>query len=914
MLAILGGSATAAVEQHVDSCESCREVVAALSRGTARPDRPAAPIGERYEVKHELGRGGMGTVYLAHDRTLGRDVALKLHRADPATGSGRLQREALAMAKLAHPNVVSVFEIGDLDDRMYVAMEYVRGGTLRTWGQAPHGWREIIAMMVATGRGLAAAHAAGLVHRDFKPENVLVGDDGRPRVGDFGLARSERAPAGDVARGATGPASTGAGAVLTNANTVTVSASGTPAYMAPEQMTGEPVDARSDQFAFCVVAWECLFGKRPFAGATVDALAHAITEHRLEPTASKVPERVRAVLGRGLAAKPGDRFADMPALLAALERAAAPRTARNAIVVAIGVAVLIGGGVSVQRALAARRVDARCDDAANAMRARFDVAAHARLATALVASGSPYGESAALHTLPVIDRATSLLANEAAGVCRDTALSASARAARIACLDRRAGDVTSVVAQLSQPAPGIAEGAPDAAWSLTDPQPCTDGPAGARAIAPSVRDRLAKIYALSDGRQVEEALAAAKQLLDETRASHDTPSMVHVAQVLGELQDQMDHAAAAASFQLAETGAEQMGDDLGAASSLASLATDAVMGGAGQYAQAHRDIDLARAKLARIGGNAELELRMAFIESQVLMMEKRGGDAERAMVAVLARAAELYPATHPHFAQIYGTLAQIEDGIGKHTEELANAQKCYDLAKAAYGDGHPTTVEALLTLGIAQSKTDHLDDARRNLTAVLGMFPPGHPLRLSAQAGLGSLEEQAKNLPAARAAFEDARAGYVEAEGSASNDVALMDDDLGGVYQELGELEHAIASDREAVAIYRAEGADGTAHLAQALAGLCDALLSAGRAGEALPLATQALALLEAQPADADPQALADTRLAMAKALWETHGDPHRARELAASAEHGGTEPTRKQLATDWLATHQIALDNKKPE
>ncbi|HEY3807055.1 MAG TPA: serine/threonine-protein kinase [Kofleriaceae bacterium] len=888
------GSATAAVTEHVDTCDSCREAVAVLSRGTARTDRPAAPIGERYEVKHELGRGGMGTVYLAHDRTLGRDVALKVHRADATTGSaaGRLQREALAMAKLAHPNVVSVFEIGDLDDRMYVAMEYVRGGTLRAWTQQRHSWREILAMLVATGRGLAAAHAVGLVHRDFKPENVLVGDDGRPRVGDFGLARASATDAALAPSTATATAS------------ATASASGTPAYMAPEQMTGEPVDARSDQFAFCVVAWECLFGKRPFAGATVDVLARAIADHQLEPTVSNVPDRVRAVLDRGLAADPARRLADMPALLAALERAAAPRTVRNAIAFAAGLALLVGGGVMVRHVFAVHSLVERCEDAADAMRGRFDVAAHARLATALIAGGSPYGESAALHTLPVIDRATGLLADEAWNICRDTTLATAARAARVACLNRRAGDVTSIVTQLSQPAPGMAEGAPDAAWSLTVPQPCTDGPAGARAIAPSVRDRLAKIYALSDGRHVEEALAEAKQLLADTRTSHDTPSMVQVAQVLGGLQDEMDHAAAAASFQLAETGAEEMGDDLGAASALASLATDAVMGGAGQYTEAHRDIDLARAKLARIGGNPELELRLAFIESQVLMSEQRGGDAERALLAVLKRAGELYPPNHPHFAQIYGTLAQIEDGIGKYSDELANAQKCYDLAKDAYGDGHPTTVEALLTLGIAQGKTGHLDDARTNLTAVLGMFPPGHPLRLSAQAGLGSLELQAKHLPAARAAFEDARAGYVAAEGSASNDVALMDDDLGGVYQELGDLDHAIASDREAVAIYRAEGADGTAHLAAALAGLCDALLAAGNAKDALPLASQALVLLQAQPADANPQALADARLVMAKALWETHGDRHRAHDLAAAAERGATDPARKQQVTEWLATH----------
>ena len=222
-----------ALEVHIDGCESCRKAVAALALGSRSPSTPATPfagvdlelapgsaIYDRYEVRTEIGRGGMGTVYLAHDRTLGRDVALKLHRS--GSGADRLQREAIAMAKLAHPNVVGVFEVATVDDRMYVAMEYIRGTTLRGWmAKAPRSWREIVALLVATGRGLAAAHAAGLVHRDFKPENVLVGDDGRPRVGDFGLARADHA------------AIVADPALLTTAETLTGGLAGTPAYMAP---------------------------------------------------------------------------------------------------------------------------------------------------------------------------------------------------------------------------------------------------------------------------------------------------------------------------------------------------------------------------------------------------------------------------------------------------------------------------------------------------------------------------------------------------------------------------------------------------------------------------------------------------------------------------------------------------------
>ena len=149
-------------------------------------------IGERYVVSSVLGRGGMGTVYLARDQQLGRDVAVKLHPA--GTGGERLYREALAMAQLAHPNVVTVFEVGDLGDRLFVAMEYVRGSTLRVWAtETPRTWREIVDMMLLVGEGLIAAHKAGIVHRDFKPENVLVDTEGRPRVSDFGLARANAA-------------------------------------------------------------------------------------------------------------------------------------------------------------------------------------------------------------------------------------------------------------------------------------------------------------------------------------------------------------------------------------------------------------------------------------------------------------------------------------------------------------------------------------------------------------------------------------------------------------------------------------------------------------------------------------------------------------------------------------------------
>ncbi|HEX3759179.1 MAG TPA: serine/threonine-protein kinase [Kofleriaceae bacterium] len=269
----------------------------------------------RFKILRVLGTGGMGTVYVARDATLGREVAIKVHHA--GGGAQRLRREAVAMARLAHPNVVTVFEVGDLGGRPFVVMECIAGTTLRAHlAAAPRSVREVLALLIAAGEGLAAAHDAGLVHRDIKPENVLVGSDGRARVGDFGLAR-ELDSADAPEDPADGPPSI---EDLRTPVTLTGAVMGTPAYMAPEQFAGAPVDARADQFAFCVTAWEALWRQRPFAGASYAELSAAIRggQRRPPPAAPKVPARIRAALERGLATDPAARFPTLHALLDAM--------------------------------------------------------------------------------------------------------------------------------------------------------------------------------------------------------------------------------------------------------------------------------------------------------------------------------------------------------------------------------------------------------------------------------------------------------------------------------------------------------------------------------------------------------------------------------------------------------------------
>jgi predicted Ser/Thr protein kinase len=387
MAGALDVAARASVIAHLDGCPDCRDLISQLARDATRdaavatlrdnddlspqatvletqsslppipkhgasgdpalvttaqapdpltPTRIRVPImtGKtlgRYILTDRLGAGAMGVVYRADDVGLGRQVALKvLHRPDGAL-TDRLVREARSMAQVNHPNVVAVYDVGVADGTTYIAMELVSGTSLKRWQQEAHTVAQIVEAYIAAGRGLAAAHAAGIVHRDFKPDNCLVGADGRIRVTDFGLA---------AARSSDSPRPkdidlTASGLVL-----------GTPAYMAPEQFTGGNVDPRTDQFNFCVALHEALYGSRPFAGKTFDELGGNVCAGKVRPAppGSRISGALRAIVLRGLAVRPGDRFPTMDHLLAELGRDRARPWRRTAIAGA-AVAAALGLGL-----------------------------------------------------------------------------------------------------------------------------------------------------------------------------------------------------------------------------------------------------------------------------------------------------------------------------------------------------------------------------------------------------------------------------------------------------------------------------------------------------------------------------------------------------------------------------------------
>lgn len=328
----------------------------------------------KYRLDRIVGSGGMGVVWAAVDPDLDRTVAIKVLRVagdDPLLRS-RLLREARAMARLKHGNVLTVYEVGTHKNRDYIAMELIEGSSLDGWLTTKPARPQIVAAMMAAGRGLAAAHAAGIVHRDFKPHNVLRDQDGRVLVTDFGLARGqiedqseaplELAVTGNAGlAGGRGPGGIADGSqsrrrvmdsVLDSPLTQTGVLIGTPAYMAPEQFLGGVPDPRTDQFAFCVAMWEALTGARPFRGGSLDELQQA-AKRGVATVAADLPRGVRAVLQRGLEPDPDKRWPDMTSLLTALERAFSPPSRRGLWVgalVAVAAAALIVGVVMITSA------------------------------------------------------------------------------------------------------------------------------------------------------------------------------------------------------------------------------------------------------------------------------------------------------------------------------------------------------------------------------------------------------------------------------------------------------------------------------------------------------------------------------------------------------------------------------------
>jgi predicted Ser/Thr protein kinase len=327
---------------HAGACVDCHGVLTAMIDVSTAPAPPTTI--DRYVIERELGSGAMGVVFAARDPELDRAVAIKLLRG--GASAARLKREAQLLARLHHPNVVAIHDVGEHAGETFIAMALVDGENLRAWLARPHAVDDKLRVIREAGRGLAAAHAAGLIHRDLKPDNIFIARDGSVLVGDFGLARDADEPDADEhVAGVRPPALTQTGMVL-----------GTPAYMAPEHTAGQPC-AASDQFSLCVTAWEALYGARPFAATTFGELREQIAAGPRAPTAPPIPARIRRALERGLRSNAAARFPSVDALLARL----APRRRRWPWIVT----AVAGAGVAIALVIATGGHDGSDDLAAH---------------------------------------------------------------------------------------------------------------------------------------------------------------------------------------------------------------------------------------------------------------------------------------------------------------------------------------------------------------------------------------------------------------------------------------------------------------------------------------------------------------------------------------------------------------------
>ena len=835
-------------------------------RDGGAPARPAIDVGAtvgRYHLRERLGEGGMGVVYAAYDPGLDREVAVKVLR--PGVGDDadephlRLQREARVMARLSHPNVMPVHDVGYAAGSIFVAMELVRGGTLTAWLETPRPPDEILARFVAAGRGLAAAHDAGFVHRDFKPSNVMVGEGGRVLVTDFGLAR---ALGDDRAAVAAEVDAAPLDVTLTRDNAIV----GTPAYMAPEQHRGGAVDARADQFSFCVALWHALYGAPPFAGASWRELAAAVTEGRLvePPPTAAVPPRVRAALTRGLAADPAARWPSMHALLDAL---APPRSRRIAwIAGAAGlaaiavVAIALGGGDDAGDPCAAE------DDRFAGV---WDAEARAAVERAFAATNLPYAAAAFDEVARQLDARQDAWVAMRHDSCVATRVrreqSDAAMDLRGACLDRALGEIDAFVDVLRGADAKVVETAPGRAATVGDVAACADVAALQRRAAPAP-EVAAEVRALeAELARVRAAIAAQRDgavagevdaLLARARDTLYAPVHAEALAVAASVAQLAERPAEAEPLlEQAVLAAEAGGDDV-QRFDLEVRLVDVVGYLLEREADGRRHAERAEALRRRLGAAPERDARLALALSRLEWTHGRY-DAARDQAA---RAIELLERIGPggyDLARALHMLSIVHDDRNDPEAGLPIARRALEVAEDAVGADHPLVGRVVMTVGNHLRRLDRLDDAEAAYRRALAIYERTSGPRSTdvamVQMNLGNLRRDRDDLPGAIAAFRAAAALFEEISGPEHTRTANAVDNLASAVSEHGDAAGAEPLFRRAIEIYTARiGADAPP-TAGVIRRFAEHHLRHGEPALAVPLLEQVVAALERQD---DPRQL----------------------------------------------------------
>ncbi|MFO0634417.1 MAG: serine/threonine-protein kinase [Nannocystaceae bacterium] len=728
----------------------------------------------RYELRGRLGRGGMGTVLLGHDPMLGRDVAVKLVEAPEPKLRARVIHEAQANARVRDPHVVEVYDVGSADASVYIVMELVRGETLRAWCRArPRSWREVLAQFVAAGRGLEAVHRAGLVHRDFKPENVVVGDDGRVRLLDFGIARA----LADATPQATPlpPDSS----VLADLATLATAGdhAGTPAYMAPEQLTGAAIDGRADQFAFCVALWEALFGERPGGPVAIAAIVEGQWPPPRPRTNPSVPRTVVAALRRGLALELSRRFATLGELLARLQRAAGTSRRRRA----AGVAAVASAGALLW--FAAHESEP-CADVAAPGAALWSPSRRAAAEQAVLEVPGELAATAWARIDPAMADFAARWQAERTRVCE---ANPPERVASERCLDRILADADALAQGLDRLDASTLVERLDGAQRLPAPARCSD-PAVLAAMGarvgdedPQARARLTEAQASLRQGEFAVALAQAEALAVEPSVSRSPWLARRVALVGAKAQAELgpyDGAAAALSaiYEEAAAAADPEAASV-AAVAAANLATQRLHDRAAAHQWSQRALAAARNSLDP-GALEEAERALAMAARAA----GRYDEALRLFQGVAARLEQRCPWPCAALVDIEVELTIVEGGLGHNESALVHARQSVVLADAALGGGHPTTAAAYnhlcVQLDTMARTAEALPYCERAYDIIVAAFGPEHAESGAALGMLATLEAATGDPERARSRLREAEAILVRTLGPGHPDALAATSNL----------------------------------------------------------------------------------------------------------------------------------------
>lgn len=894
LAAVASGVRDIAVSVHAELCGSCRAALVDLVRERAPAGTEPAALGagsvvDRFVIESRLGAGGMGVVYAARDPKLQRTIALKVLRpAIAATGLARLEREAQAAAAVAHPNVVAIYDVGSCDGRVFVAMEHIRGPTLRAWSATSRSWRDVVARLIEAGRGIAAVHAAGLVHRDVKPDNILIGEDGRARVSDFGLARAAEYPVQSERPDDRAPMRTG-------------SLVGTPAYAAPEQLAGGAVSELADQYAFAVTAWEALYGARPFdapasphpatsASTTGDAVwSNELRAREREvprPPRRRGPAAIERALRRALHNDPAARHESMAALVSALERAvASPRR------------WLIGGAIAIATTAAALTVAAAvrtgdtgaqpCRGLDGPLVGAWDPAAKVELAKHFAASGHP----AAIHRYTAVttelDRYALAWANARTAVCEATRVRGEASeqqlAVAMACLDDRLVALRGLADELSHGDAAIVDRAADGARLLPAIARChgTQVDSGSPA-ALAIRRELERIPQIL----MLHGAGAATQLVDGARSR---------AAAVADPGLDAELRFAAARVALANGDSAHSRDELRAALASAERARDDRMRAQvaivlvevarelSAFDEAARMVELADAVVARIGGGRELADTLAGARGRLAIARGQAAEGLGWIDQALASSERADPESLQTASLLYDRHGALR-ALNRDREAAAAWRRASAIVVAHYGD---TDEGAALRLADRAHQALASGDPRRCVelaervvAAIAIARDPNdadlHHVRTVLYAGYAMLGDWRRASDHMRDDVAVARA-----TGRTADEAAALEH-LGRAMLGLGDAAGAASSYR-ASATLAGELADPELEL-YARYGLGRALAVVGGSAnaEAIDQLEWALPRLEAMtPPPAN--LIGMSHAGLADALWRRNGPGDRARALTAA-------------------------------